>query len=94
MYIAETTPNGAPLSKKMRADSGNVDGSLKSNYLPFLSEEDKERLVAELSISSGTKDLETFFEETKILQRHLVGKSVEWQLHELKWLKEVSLLKY
>ena len=77
----------------MREDSsGNqLDSWYSSNYLPFLSEEDKERMIAELSISAGRVDLELFHEETKVLQRHLVGKSVEWQLNSLQWLKEVSL---
>ena len=79
----------------MREDnSGNqLDSWYANNYLPFLSEEDKERMIAELSISSGRVDLEQFHEETKVLQRHLVGKSVEWQLNFLHWLKKVSLQK-
>ena len=72
-------------------DYGKIGIHGSNNYLPFLAKEERERLEAELSISSDRTDLENFFNETQILQRHLVGNSTEWQLNALTWLKEVRL---
>ena len=63
-----------------------------SNYLPELSEEERERAQAQLAIPHETRDVETFFDATKILLRHEVEnkRSVEWLCNNFTYLLEVS----
>ena len=91
IFVAEALSN-LPASKRHKGDdeiNGTVCKHGASHYLPFLSSEDKDTALAKLKFPCTRTDTEIFFDETKIIQRHLVHKSVDWLRKAFPWLDVV-----
>ena len=55
-----------------------------------MSPDDREAAVVAIAIHPNSRNMEEFYEKTKVYQRHSVGKPVEWHLSTLDWMHDVS----
>ena len=84
-----------PPIKKKKLDP--LDQYQASNYLPVLSEEEKEAAENALAISKDSNvqiDLDDLFSKTYLLQRHYVSSSLKDQFEKFIWPSKVSWTLY
>ena len=82
--------------KKQKSDVVTVSVQIKSDlfeasfYQPTMTEQEKE--ASELAIETGSDDLPSLFEATKVAQRNEMHSHLEKQWERFPWLKEVKNL--
>ena len=95
LFIGNAQPNeGAPVEKKLRK-SQKLDAFEATNYLPILSEEEKQVAENELGIQidmSDTASLDRCFFKTRAYQRQMLSETVEWHLKTFAWLQKVRFV--